>query len=174
MFKPPMHKLGVTLGLLLSGGVALAAGAPQVVGINSAILGDVRTSTAAVPAPRSAVLRARIALADRVQTGARSQLQVLLLDKSVFTVGANARLTIDRFVYNPAGRSLGATVTQGAFRFMSGRADRRGTSSINTPVASIGLRGTIVEGVVGPDAMAIVRSEPGVPPIRPETRRPHR
>ncbi len=158
MFKPV-----ITLGLLLSGGVALAAGAPQAVGINSAILGEVRTSTTAAPQPRPAVLRARIALADRVQTGARSQLQVLLLDKSVFTVGANARLTIDRFVYDPTGRSLGATVTQGAFRFMSGRADRRGSTSINTPVASIGVRGTIVEGVVGPDAMAIVRSEPGVP-----------
>ena len=68
MFKPI-----ITLGLLLSGGVALAAGAPQAVGINSAILGEVRTSSTAAPQPRPAVLRARIALADRVQTGARSQ-----------------------------------------------------------------------------------------------------
>ncbi|HVR92175.1 MAG TPA: FecR domain-containing protein [Novosphingobium sp.] len=159
MFKPV-----ISLGLLLSGGVALAADAPQVVGINSAILGDARISSPTAPQPRPAVLRARIALADGVQTGARSQLQVLLLDKSVFTVGANARLTIDRYVYDPnGGRSFSATVAQGAFRFMSGRADRRGTSSINTPIAAIGVRGTIVEGVIGPDAVAIARSEPGVP-----------
>lgn len=158
MFKPLL-----ALGLLLSGGVVLAAGGPQVVGINSAIRGDARISNAGSPQPRPAVLRARIALGDRVQTGARSQLQLLLLDKSVFTVGANARLTIDRFVYDPNGRSFGATVTQGAFRFMSGRADRRGSASIQTPIASIGIRGTIVEGVIGPDAVAIARSEPGVP-----------
>ena len=149
-------------GLLVSG-TALAAGGPQVVGINSAILGDVRTSSAAAPQPRPAVLRGRVALADRVQTAARSQLQLLLLDKSVFTVGANARLTIDRFVYDPSGRSLGATVTQGAFRFMSGRPDNRRNTAIKTPVASIGIRGTIVEGVVGDGAIAIARSEPGVP-----------
>lgn len=154
----------VLLAASLAGSATHAAAPPQAVGINAAIHGNVHTSTAAAPQPRAAVLRARVALADRVQTGVASQVQILLLDRSVFTVGANARLTIDKFVYDPnGGRSLGATVTQGAFRFMSGRADRRGSSAIRTPVASIGVRGTIVEGVVGTDAMAIARSEPGVP-----------
>jgi hypothetical protein len=145
-------------------GVAMAAGAPQIVGITSVVLNDVRISSASAPQPRRAALRERVALADQVQTGPRSQLQLMLLDKSVFSVGANARLTIDRYVYDPnLGRSFSATVAKGAFRFMSGQPDRRGNSSINTPVAAIGIRGTIVDGVVGKDAIEIAKHERGIP-----------
>ena len=144
-------------------GAALAAGTPQVVGIASAVLNDVTIGSRGGPRPHRAVVRERVALADQVQTGQRSQLQLLLLDKSVFTVGANARLTIDRYVYDPnTGRSFSATVAKGAFRFMSGQPDRRGTSSIQTPVASIGIRGTIVEGVIGKDAIEIAKQERGI------------
>lgn len=144
-------------------GAALAAGGPQLVGIAAAVLNDVRIKPAAASQPHRAALRERVALADQVQTGQRSQLQLLLLDKSVFTVGANARLTIDRYVYDPStGRAFSATVAKGAFRFMSGQPDRRGATSINTPVASIGIRGTIVEGVVGKDAIEIAKQERGI------------
>ena len=144
-------------------GVATAAGGPQVVGIAAAVLNDVRIKPAIAPQPHRAALRERVALADQLQTGQRSQLQMLLLDRSVFTVGANARLTIDRYVYDPnAGRSFSASVAKGAFRFMSGQPDRRGSSSINTPVAAIGIRGTIVEGVIGKDAIEIAKQERGL------------
>lgn len=144
-------------------GTALAAGTPPAIGIASAVLNDVKIASAGASRSRQAVLRQRMALADQVQTGARSQLQVLLLDRAVFTVGANARLTIDRFVYDPAtGRSFSASVAKGAFRFMSGRPNRGGASTIATPVSSIGIRGTIVEGVVGEDAIAIAKGEKGI------------
>lgn len=147
-------------------GTALAADRPQVVGINAAVLNIVRIRSAGTPQARPAVVRQRVSLADEVQTGARSQLQLLLLDRSTFMVGANARLTIDRFVYDPnrGVRALGAQVITGAFRFMSGRPDRRGNATISTPVAAIGVRGTILEGVVGEAAMQIVRGEPAVGP----------
>ena len=144
-------------------GAALAAGTPQVVGIAAAIVNDVRISYAQAPQPRPMAVRQRVALADQIQTGRRSQLQIMLLDRSTFTVGANARLTIDRFVYDPAtGRSFGASVAKGAFRFMSGRRDGRSNGSVNSPVASIGIRGTIVDGVVGAAAADIASREPAV------------
>jgi hypothetical protein len=153
----------VTALILLSLAGAGIAAAPQVVGINAAVLNDVRVRSAGTPQPRPAVVRQRVALADQIQTGQRSQLQVLLLDKSVFTVGANAQLMIDRFVYDPAsGKSFAASVAKGAFRFMSGRSDRGGNASVNTPVATIGIRGTIFDGVVGPDAIAIASGERGI------------
>lgn len=91
---------------------------------------------------------------------------MLLLDGSVFSVGPNARLTIDRFVYDPNRntKTVGASVAKGAFRFMSGRAKQAAGSAIRTPVATIGIRGTIVEGVVGSEAIAIAASESGVGP----------
>lgn len=142
---------------------ALPAQAQQAVGVASAVQNDVRLRKPGGPIPRPVQLRQRIALADQIQTGAKSQLQMLLLDRSIFTIGPNARLTIDRYVYDPNrnSRSMGATVSRGAFRFMSGRRTT-GSSSINTPVAAIGIRGTIVEGVIGEDAALIAANEPAV------------
>ncbi len=134
------------------------------VGINAAIRNKVEIRSGRQVRP--AVLRARVMLNDEVRTGASSQLQILLLDRTVFTVGANARVAVDRFVYDPRSnsRSTGVSVTKGAFRFMSGRSLGRpsGPVSVRTPVATIGIRGTIFEGVVGEDAIRIASQEPAV------------
>ncbi|MEP7004929.1 MAG: hypothetical protein ABI810_03030, partial [Sphingomonas bacterium] len=83
----------LTLAIALSlAGTAIAAGQPQIVGINAAVLNNVRIRSAGAPQAHAALVRQRVALNDEVQTGGRSQLQVLLLDKTTFTVGANARL----------------------------------------------------------------------------------
>lgn len=136
------------------------------VGVNAAIRNKVDIKSATTRKVRRAVLRERVILNDEVQTGAASQLQILLLDRTTFTVGANARVAVDRFVYNPAAnsRSTGVSVTRGAFRFMSGRSLGRptGSATVRTPVATIGIRGTIFEGVVGEDAIRIAQREPGV------------
>ncbi|MEO8141279.1 MAG: FecR domain-containing protein [Sphingomicrobium sp.] len=135
------------------------------VGINAAIRNKVLMRAATDPAPRAAVLRARVSLGDQVQTANASMLQILLLDRSNFTVGSNARVTIDRFVYDPqrSASAVGASVAKGAFRFISGRSVKNmpGKTAITTPVASIGVRGTMFEGVVGPDAVRIAGLEAG-------------
>lgn len=142
---------------------AVSAQAQQVVGVTSAVKNDVRVRKPNTPLPRPVQLRQRIAIADLVQTGAKSQMQMVLLDRSVFTVGANARVTIDRYVYDPQrnSRTMNATVGRGAFRFMSGRRTT-GETRINTPTAAIGVRGTLVEGLVGEDAVLIANGERGV------------
>lgn len=155
----------VLLGLaLLSAAPALAqTGAP--IGVNAAIRNQVEIKPVGTAAFRTAVVREAVRLGDSVQSGANSALQILLKDRSVFTIGANARMTLDRFVYDPARGTgdVAATVAKGAFRFMSGKAlARGGNNTINTAVASIGVRGTIVEGAVGPEANAIAANEPGL------------
>lgn len=139
----------------------------QEVGITAVVRNNVQVTTPANPVLHKAKVRERIAIGNDVVTGATSMTQLLLLDKTSFTVGSNARVRIDRFVYDPArnASSISASVAKGAFRFMSGRSLKNGTegSSIRTPVASIGIRGTIVEGVVGEQAIAIARREPGIP-----------
>lgn len=156
----------VAMAGLSLGGVAIGAGSGNTVGINAVVYNNVRLKSAGAPQAHVAVVRERVGLGDEVQTGGRSSLQVLLLDKTTFTVGAGARVTIDRFVYDPnrGTRSMAASVAKGAFRFMSGKPDRAGTTSISTPIASIGVRGTIVEGVVGPAAAEIASGESAVGP----------
>jgi hypothetical protein len=148
---------GAALALALSG-IAVAQNAA--VGVASSVVKDVRFTNAATPKPKAVALKQRIALGDSIQTGKGSQLQLLLLDRSSFSIGANATIRIDRFVYDPArGRGSGATVTRGAFRFMSGAPSRSNSSTVSTPVATIGIRGTIVDGVVGEGAREIAKKE---------------
>jgi hypothetical protein len=122
---------------------------------------------------KPAVLHDRVFLADQVQTDKASLLQILLLDRSTFTVGASARVTIDRFVYDPATnrRDVGISVARGAFRFMSGRSVGKPTGpvSVRTPVATIGIRGTIFEGVVGEEAEKIAEREPAVGKVKSDS-----
>ena len=155
------------LPLLLAGLLAapVLAQANAAIGVNAAIRNQVQMKPAASPAFRPAVVREMVHLGDTVTSGANSALQILLKDRSVFTIGANARMTLDRFVYDPArgNGDVAATVAKGAFRFMSGKAlAHGGNNTIKTAVASIGVRGTIVEGAVGPEAVAIASQEPGL------------
>ena len=153
--------------LALAAGLSIvsSANAANTVGINAAIRNKVVMRAATDPAPRAAVLKARVSLGDQVQTANASMLQRLLLDRSNFTVGSNARVTIDRFVYDPqrSASAVGASVAKGAFRFISGKSVKNmpGKTAITTPVASIGVRGTMFEGAVGPDAVKIAGLEPG-------------
>jgi hypothetical protein len=75
-------------------------------------------------------------------------------------------VTIDRFVIDTERTAGGASasVARGAFRFVSGRGGAR-SGAVRTPVASIGVRGTVVETVVGPDALAVLDGEAGLPPF---------
>jgi hypothetical protein len=140
------------------GGYAFAQS--TAIGVAASVVKDVRLSNAQAPKGKPVVVRQRIALGDLIQTGKASQLQILLLDRSSFSIGANAGIRIDRFVYDPArGRTTGATVTKGAFRFMSGQQNRGNSAAISSPVATIGIRGTIIEGVVGEAARDIAKDE---------------
>lgn len=156
------------LGLALLATTAIAApAAAQNVGVTSAVVNDVRMTTQANRTLHKAVVRERVTMGNDVITGRQSRAQILLLDRTTFTIGANARIKIDRFVYDPQhnSSSVGATVGSGAFRFMSGRPthNARGQSSIRTPTASIGIRGTLVDGVVGPGAIEVALAQPGLP-----------
>src|ERR1700761_5392018 len=110
----------VAMATLSLGEVAVGADSPNTVGVNAVVYNNVRLKGAGAPQAHVAVVHERVGLGDEVQTGGRSQLQVLLLDKTVFTVGAAARVTIDRFVYDPnrGARAMTASVVKGAFRFM--------------------------------------------------------
>ncbi len=153
--------------LALCGGLVVTApaSAQDSVGVNAAIRNSVQTRSSAGAPLRPAQLRAPVRLGDQFVTGPQSQVQVLLRDRSTFTVGANARMTVDRFVVSENSGSA-VSVARGAFRFVSGRTARSGSrEAIATPVGSIGVRGTIVEGVVGPDILAQLRGQPDVPPF---------
>ena len=135
MFRP----IATLLFLVLS--TALAAAATQV-GSATRVQGE---CTGTVDAEtRELVAGAAIYLGEHLATGDDARLAVTLDDGTVLTVGENARLTVDAFVFDPAGASMLHATVSGAFRYVSGAlsTDARRTASVTTPVALIGVRGT--------------------------------
>jgi hypothetical protein len=134
------------------------------VGIAGAISGDVRVSTQEKPKESKVARKQRFFWGDVVRTKKKSQLHILLLDRSTFTIGSHSRMVIDRYVYDPnEGRSFFARIFEGAFRFMSGRNDTNSGGTIETPTGTIGIRGTALDGIVGEEAMEIAQEEEAIP-----------
>lgn len=81
-----------------------------------------------------------------VTTGTTDRAHLLFLDGSSLTVGPQARLTIDRFVYDPNRKTgdLAVNATQGVFRFVGGRISKTSPVTITTPSASLTIRGGIM------------------------------
>lgn len=81
-----------------------------------------------------------------VRTGNESVAQLLFADQTALSIGPRSEVTLDRFVYDP-NRSTGdvaVSLATGALRFVSGSQDPR-SYQVRTPVATIGVRGTIVD-----------------------------
>ncbi len=104
-------------------------------------------------------------LNDHVTTDAAGRLQVMLLDETVFTVGANSDMVLDEFVYDPATSAgkVTARVTKGVFRFVTGKVARKDPASmkVKLPVGTIGIRGTIAGGQVSENGSIVVLFGPG-------------
>jgi hypothetical protein len=84
-----------------------------------------------------------------VRTGEESLAQLLFLDETSLSVGPRSEVKLYRFVYNP-DRKTGNVVleaSRGAFRFVSG-SQTPTNYTIKTPLATIGVRGTIVDGYI--------------------------
>src|SRR6185503_2188187 len=112
MRKPHRRTASFAAALILGTALTAPPAAAQRVEVGNAatVVGDVRMSNAAIRTPRKIERRQRLAWGDRIDTAKRSQLQILLLDRSTFGIGANSQVRIDRFVYDPnRGRSVVAT-----------------------------------------------------------------
>ncbi len=134
------------------GAAARALG--QRVGVTGAVRGAVQIAPAGGAVGEVARSGAPVHLGDRVRSGPEAGLQVILLDETVFSIGPDAELVIDEFVYDPktdAG-TVAASVTKGAFRFITGRVAIKDPRRMNVhlPQATIGVRGTMVAGEVRP------------------------
>jgi len=94
----------------------------------------------------TAVVGTPVRMNDRLNTGAKARLQIAFQDKSELTLGENATVVIDRFVYNPQKSSADVilSTTRGALRFAGGGIEqmRQKNIVVNTPGAALAVRGT--------------------------------
>ena len=138
-------------------GLALPAAAAEQAGVAAAVRGEVVLARAQL-ASRDVKSGEEILMQDSLRSGARSGMQILLLDETVFTIGPDSAVVVDEFVYDPATSAgkVGATVAKGVFRFVTGKIAKRRPSDMNValPSGNIGVRGTIVAGRVDDVARA--------------------
>jgi hypothetical protein len=114
------------------------------VGVTSAADGD---PLGKPPNANERVLRIGIDIQanELVTTGATDRAHLVFLDGSSLTVGPNAQLTIDKFVFDPSTKTgaLAVSASKGVFRLVGGKISKTNPITITTPSATIGIRGGI-------------------------------
>jgi len=138
-----LRRLTVIALMVLSGLAGKQAAAQQVIGAVTRIQGE--ASAMRNDATRALSLTASVFLNEVVSTGEGARLEVTFADKTRLTLGERAKLTLDRYVFNP-GAGIGTIRfgVVGAFQFLSGQVSKLATSevSVTTSVAAVGIRGT--------------------------------
>ena len=81
---------------------------------------------------------------DAVATGADGKVGINFTDGSSFNLSNNARMVLDEFVYDPNSTSNVSLInlTKGTFTFVAGQVAKTGDMKVDTPVATMGIRGT--------------------------------
>ncbi|OSI71349.1 hypothetical protein BSZ22_05885 [Bradyrhizobium canariense] len=83
---------------------------------------------------------------DVVSTGGDSTLGITFIDGTVFGLSSNARMVLNDMVYDPNGSNNSSllSLVAGTITFVAGETAKHGDMKVDTPVATMGIRGTAV------------------------------
>jgi hypothetical protein len=83
---------------------------------------------------------------ETVRTGADSATRLVMADSTNLSLGPNAAIKLDRTVFDDEHtyRDIAVRLTTGAFRFVTGHSEKT-AYKITTPLATIGVRGTVLD-----------------------------
>ena len=149
----------VTTGGGFASGPAYAQGPSGASAGQIAPIGKVITATGAVTIEHAAAVVVQASLSsssgqarvgdfvyrgDVIQTAADGKVSITFTDGTAFNVSSNARMELTEFVYNPnsASNSSFFSLVKGAFTFIAGAVAKTGDMKVDTPVATMGIRGT--------------------------------
>src|SRR5438309_610770 len=157
-----MRLWAVVSAILLGLGVTLAAFTPRpaMAQDDAKSIGKVLSSSGAVTIqhtsaivvqanlPSGAKIPSKIGDAvyqgDLVETGRDGLVGIVFLDGTSFSLSNNARMELNELVYEPKGRSNSTlfSLQKGTFTFIAGAIAKTGDMKIETPVGTMGIRGT--------------------------------
>jgi VCBS repeat-containing protein len=101
---------------------------------------------------------------DVVQSGSDSTLGLTFIDGTVFGLASNAKMVLNEMIYDPNGsdnKSL-LSLVAGTISFVAGATAKKGDMKVDTPVATMGIRGTAVLVEIDFE----VPSQGGAPPAK--------
>jgi FecR protein len=142
------------LALMLAAtiGPACAATSPtgQAVAVNQ------NAAAAGSAGSRPLLTNGDIFTGDRITTDAKGEAQLHFTDDTRMIVGPNSDIAIDKFVVSGPANAQKVTINaaKGAFRFITGTAPKQ-AYEIDTPVATINVRGTMFDFAYGSFGAAV-------------------
>ena len=121
------------------GKVVSTTGAVTIEHVNAVVL-----QAALSNQPGQAKIGDPIYLGDVLATGADGRVGVTFADGTAFDLSSNARMAMTEFVYDPNSKSNSSlmSLTKGTFTFVAGKIAKSGDMKVDTPVATMGIRGT--------------------------------
>jgi hypothetical protein len=131
--------------------VLLSAPAPAIAATAQETIGVVKNSTGAATVNRGgqvlpAAVGTKLHEGDILGTGLDGSMGIIFRDNSTLSLGPDSRLVIRNFLFSPAEGKLGlwVRITKGSMAYLSGLIGKLAPASarFETPVASIGIRGT--------------------------------
>jgi hypothetical protein len=128
-----------------------AGATAEQIGRSIFIANDVDGKTGDTPAKKIAV-NDDVMFEEDITTGSDAKAVLEFRDGSTFEVGPDAAVRIDSFVFNPEESTShkALSVTRGVFRYVSAYVASDQETKITTPSGSMGIRGSVAEGVVDP------------------------
>ncbi|HAS89733.1 MAG TPA: hypothetical protein DCS48_10580, partial [Desulfovibrio sp.] len=126
---------------------------PQEIGVVTGLSGEAFAQTASgtrVLEPGSPIFQG-----EELITGDNSNVEVRFVDDTLISQGGNSRISLDDYVYDPDGgaSSFLGEIAEGAFRTVTGKIAEQNPDrfKLGSPLATIGIRGTIILSEVGAD-----------------------
>ncbi len=113
----------------------------------------------------------RVHRTEYLQTGDKAQAELKLDDQTKLALGPNAGLKLDEFVIGKSGgiTTIGVNFVKGTFRFITG-SQKKDAYVIETPSATIGVRGTVFDVYVDGSGDTLVLLHQGEVDICSKTR----
>ena len=115
---------------------------------------------------------------DVVKTGADSTANLAFADGTSFNISQNAQMELNEFVYSPNGKSNSTVynLTKGAFTFIAGEVAHTGSMKVETPLATMGIRGTAPHVEILEDGSVkfitlIEENKKKAPPVAPKIKK---
>lgn len=159
-----LNRYIVLFSALLVGGMALALhAANRPAGVVLLVSGQANAQASGESA-RALNRRAEIYVGDRINTSKDSQLQLRMKDGAMIALGANAEFVVKAYSDDASGDKKDEAVlslVKGGLRTISGQIDKS-AYSLETPTATLGIRGTVFDVYIKSDGTTVVILRDGV------------
>jgi len=109
----------------------------------------------------------RLLKGDVVQTGADTTIGISFVDGTALGLASNARIVLDEMTYDPNGSSNSSllSLVQGTITLVAGHTAKFGNMRVETPVATMGIRGTAIMVEIaaddGPTRFSVLKEPDG-------------